>query len=255
MNAIVKQESGSAGVGAVVPVDSASLMEVISRAARDPETDVNKLERLMAMYERITASKAKSAYDSALAEMQPKLPIVDRKGKITIRDKADKETVIQSTPYALLEDISEAVTPILGEHGFAISFRIGKDPDGKVMVTAILSHREGHREETSISLTHDSTGSKNAVQATGSSVSYGKRYTMCALLNITTRGEDDDGKDADTSGKITQEQVNELATLASEVKANLPKFLEYMKVPHLSEIPVTRFNEAKVALEVKRNKK
>jgi hypothetical protein len=45
-------------------------------------------------------------------------------------------------------------------------------------------------------LPHDSTGSKNAVQAVGSSTSYGKRYTACALLNITSRGEDDDGETA-----------------------------------------------------------
>ena len=38
----------------------------------------------------------------------------------------------------------------------------------------------------------DTSGSKNGVQAVGSTVSYGKRYAICALLNIST-GDDTDG--------------------------------------------------------------
>ena len=34
------------------------------------------------------------------------------------------------------------------------------------------------------------------MQAIGSSVSYGKRYALCMLLNIATGGEDDDGQKA-----------------------------------------------------------
>lgn len=44
---------------------------------------------------------------------------------------------------------------------------------------------------TRLRLPPDLSGDKNSIQAVGSSVSYGKRYTACALLNITSRGEDD----------------------------------------------------------------
>jgi hypothetical protein len=179
---------------AIVPVsESAAIFQIIERAARDPNVDITKMERLMEMHERMQANRAKAAYASALAEMQPRLPIIEENGKIVVKDKVTKE-VIQSTSYALWEDINEAIKPILAEHGFAITFRNGLAPDGKVMVTAILSHREGHQEETTMVLPHDSTGSKNAVQAVGSSTQYGKRYTASALLNITSRGEDDDAQ-------------------------------------------------------------
>ena len=59
----------------------------------------------------------------------------------------------------------------------------------------------------------DTSGSKNVVQAIGSSVSYGKRYTMQALLNITSGGEDDDGH----SGGEAAEAF--LGSLAAETKA------------------------------------
>lgn len=237
--------------------DSASLMAVIAHAARDPQTDVNKLERLMAMYERITANQAKAEFDREFSEMQPWLPTVERNGRITIRDKNEKDKggnarVIQSTPYGLLEDINEAARPILGHHGFGISFRIGESEDKRITVTAVLSHRAGHREETTIKLMHDSTGSKNSVQAIGSSVSYGKRYTMCAILNITTKGEDDDGKGADQF--ITDEQVEILGKLVHDGSANLSKFLEHMGVEALHAIPAKDFNKAKNALEARLKK-
>lgn len=251
MNALAKakQEVATTGSGGQPPSDATSLMAVISRAASDPNTDVDKLERLMGMYERITTARNKASFDAALATMQPELPVVDRRGKIVIRDKNDKEIIIQSTPYALFEDICKAVGPKLAEHGFAISFRTGTAADGKLLVTAILSHRDGHREETSMPLMHDSTGSKNAVQAVGSSVSYGKRYTMCALLNIVSHGEDDDGKSAGAGETITDEQVQEISNLLTETKSNLVLFLKKIKVESLTEIRADKLGDIKTLIK------
>jgi hypothetical protein len=231
--------------------ESAALILMIERAARDPAVDIEKMERLFKMHEEVTARNAKVAYDAALAAMQPKLPVIDRRGKITIRDKADREKVIQSTPYALFEDINEAVRPILAEHGFALSFRTGLAADGRVTVTGILSHRDGHREETTMVLPHDSTGSKNAVQAIGSSTSYGKRYTMVALLNITTKGEDDDGK-AGGDSVITDEQAETLTTLIHETKSDIGKFLQVAGAESISDIPASQYGRL---LKMLQNKK
>jgi hypothetical protein len=178
---------------APVVSESAAIIQAIERAAMNPNVDIDKMERLLQMQERIMERNARSAYAADLARMQPHLPVISEKGKIVVRDKVTKE-VIQSTGYALWEDINEAIKPVLADHGFALSFRTGLAADGKITVTGILSHREGHQEETTMVLPHDSTGSKNAVQAVGSSTSYGKRYTASALLNITSRGEDDDAE-------------------------------------------------------------
>lgn len=177
--------------------ESAAIIQVIERAAMNPNVDIDKMERLLQMQERIMDRNAKAAYAADLARMQPNLPVITERGKIVVLDKVTKD-VIHSTGYALWEDINEAIKPVLAEHGFALSFRTGLGPDGKITVTGILSHREGHQEETTMALPHDSTGSKNAVQAVGSSTSYGKRYTASALLNITSRGEDDDAEQAAT---------------------------------------------------------
>lgn len=202
---------------AAVPAlsESAAIIQVIERAAMNPNVDIDKMERLLQMQERIMERNARSAYSAALAEMQPHLPVITEKGKIVVRDKVTKE-IIQSTGYALWEDINEAIKPVLAEYGFALSFKTGVMPDGKITVTGILSHRDGHQEETTMALPHDSTGSKNAVQAVGSSTSYGKRYTASALLNITSRGEDDDGEKS--SPKIVEEKVSPPAKSSMSLK-------------------------------------
>lgn len=194
MNKAVAHKPRPAALTGEVVQASASLMDVIGRAAADPNTDVDKLERLLGMYERITAQKAKASFTAALAEVQPKLPVIEEHGGI--KDRAGN---VQST-YAKWEDIADAIRPALHEHGFALSFRVVTTP--KVAVTGVLSHRDGHSEETTMELPVDGSGSKNDVQAVGSSFSYGKRYTAIALLNITSRAKvdrDDDGRGAGMS--------------------------------------------------------
>jgi hypothetical protein len=159
--------------------DGSAILAVISRAASDPNTDVDKMERLMAMYERLQAKQAEADFAAALAEMQDELPSIGERG-----NAAGRYT------YALWEDINAAIKPILKRHGFALSFRT--DPADGIAVTGILSHRSGHKAETTIKLPPDTSGNKPQVQAVASSVSYGKRYTAGALLNLTSHGEDDD---------------------------------------------------------------
>jgi hypothetical protein len=183
MTALAKHETRSE-VGHASS-DTANLLAVIERMVRDPQVDVVKVEKLFDLQERIIARNAEAAYNEALASMQPELPEVEQRGQNTHT----------KTHYAKWEDIHEAIAPILSKYGFALTFRTA-EANSKVTVTAILRHKAGHKDETALSLPTDTGAGRNAVQAVGSSLSYGKRYTACAILNIRTRGEDDDGKAA-----------------------------------------------------------
>jgi hypothetical protein len=231
------------------------LIDAIIRAAADPRVKVEKMERLVALQRSMEERAAKIAFDAALAELQPELPIIDRNGSIIIRKKDPKTgertgPIEQKTPYAKWEDIMETVRPILHKFGFALSFRTPADPQGRVAVTGILS-RGGHREETTLSYQHDTTGSKNAAQAINSSTSYGQRKTACLLLNIISRGEDDDAKKSEGLERLTTAQVNLLDKLVTESGADLARFLILFGVDSLADIPQLRFNEAKAQLNRK----
>lgn len=223
--------------------EGATLLSVIGRAASDPNTDVDKLERLMSLYERVTERQAKAEYTAALAELQIELPEIEERGAIKIGHG-------NAQRYALWEDINVAIKPLLNKHGFALSFKTGRDGD-RVSVTGILSHRAGHSEETTMWLPVDNSGSKNAVQGIGSSTSYGKRYVASALLNITSRGEDDDGWSGGTQ-TITTEQIERLSALADEVGADKIKYCAHLKVVSIAAIPASRYREAEQALLAKK---
>lgn len=227
---------------------SEGLIAVIERAATNPDVDIDKMERLLEMHERIVERNAKASYASALAAMAPELPVISERGGI--KDRAGN---VQST-YALWEDINDAIKPVLAEHGFALSFRTGRD-EGQISVTGVLSHRAGHSEETTITLPHDSSGSKNAVQAVGSSTSYGKRYTAGLLLNLTSRGEDDDGQAAGAGGFISDEQADEIRKLIDATGSKVGPFLEYIGAPSVADIPAAKYQAARAALLKKQARK
>lgn len=186
---------------AVAVPEGATILNIIERASRDPNVDIDKMERLFRMKLDMDAREAKASYLSALAEMQPKLPVIAKHGVIGMNEKDDRGAKtgkqVAMTKYARWEDVVEGITPILAEHGFSLSFRIAQPTPDRIAVSGVLGHRGGHTEETIISLPIDTSGSKNNVQGWGSSTSYGKRYTSFALLNISARGEDDDGHGAD----------------------------------------------------------
>lgn len=207
---------------ALAPVnESAAILQVIQRAATDAAFDVEKMQRLLDMHERIQNNQAKVEFSSAMAAMQCEIPSIAERGKAhgNIR-------------YATLEDINDVIKPIMQRYGFAISFKV-EHQQGGISVTGILMHRAGHREETTMLLPCDTSGSKNAVQAVGSSTSYGKRYVMCALLNITTRNEDDDGYAAAPVATITDHQAKSVKDLLAKCKQETQdKFVELYGEPN-----------------------
>lgn len=224
--------------------EATSILAVIERAARSPDVDLDKMERLLSMHERIIERQAKASYSASLAQMQPELPMIGERGGIK-----NKDGVVQSR-YALWEDVVSQITPVLSRHGFALSFRTGNDAGG-VTVTGVLSHRDGHSEQTTLTLPIDASGSKNAVQSVGSSTSYGKRYTAAALLNLRTGDVDDDGQ-AGGGGFITEAQAADIEALITEVGANRAFFLKYLKAESVERIPASKYSNAVAALEKKR---
>ena len=180
------------GEVATIPTEAVSresaVLSVITRAASDPSVDIEKLERLLAMQERIAQSQAQALYNADMAAMQARMPSISKDAKIVVSGQ------VRAT-YASFENIVSTIRPLLEQYGFSVTFKTSFVNE-TLHVLGRISHRAGHSEETTIQLPFDSSGSKNDVQAIGSSVSYGKRYALCMLLNIATGGEDDDGNSA-----------------------------------------------------------
>lgn len=226
--------------------EATALISLIERLASDPSVDVERVERMYAMYERAAEKSARAAYDAAFAEMQSELPEIDKRGKIIIKEKGG-DRIIQSTPYALWDDTNKLIKPILAKYGFGLSFRISQT-EARLTTTAVLAHVGGHRETTEFSSPIDATGSKNNTQGWGSAFSYGKRYTGTAILNITTKGEDDDGKAAGAGETISDEQAEQIKAALEEYGGRVDKFCGYYKLEKVGDLPAAKFAEAMAAI-------
>jgi hypothetical protein len=183
------------------------VLSMLERVLTAPDFDIERAERLWAMQKEVRAEQAKASFIDASSAMQGELPSIKKRGEIK-----NNSGNVQSK-YALWEDVNDAIKPILMRHGFALSFLV-EQAGSAITITGILSHRDGHRETTQIVLAPDTTGSKNAVQAVGSAISYGKRYTAGALLNLTSHGEDDDGRGL---GGNSDEHQAKVADFESEI--------------------------------------
>ncbi len=184
---IVKPEEALATRGAALAPDLAALVE---RVLTDPNADVSKLHALLDVNERILDRNAKAEFDAAFATMWPELPEIDERGAIKKRDGS-----VQSR-YARYEDIQTALRPYLAKNGFSLRHRTEwpVEKPGTIRIVGILTHRSGHSEESAFEAQADKSDFRSDVQSQGSTISYGKRYTTCDLLNIITRGQDNDGQ-------------------------------------------------------------
>ncbi|MFC5067315.1 ERF family protein [Flaviflagellibacter deserti] len=225
-----------------------SLLRIIESATESEAISAAKLDSLLAMHDRLIEKMSREAFTAGLAALQSELPVIAERGVIPAKGRGGRPYT-----YALWEDINEEIKPLLARCGFALSFKTGQD-GAAVRVTGVLSHKGGHSEETTMSLPVDLTGSKNAVQAIGSSTSYGKRYVTQALLNLTSRGEDDDGIAAVSEPTILEDELASLEELIRETGASRAKLLSYLEIEVLSDLPRTKFEHAVAVLEAKRGR-
>lgn len=221
--------------------DDANLLSLIERVMTDPALPLDRVEQAFAFWQKVEADRARKAYFAAFAEMQPELPIIDRKGQS------------HNSKYGRWEDIVDQIMPVLKKHGFGISFRVA-EASGKVLVTCVLMHKDGHSEETSHPYPYDTSGGKNAIQAIGSATSYGKRYTASALLNIVTRNEDDDGNAAGGGELISEKEIAELTQLITETSTDIDRFLKASSVECLSDLTMAGYRKARGLLLLKKRK-
>lgn len=233
--------------------ETSAMINIIAKAASDPNVDVAKLEKLLDMQERIMSKQAEIDFNEALARISKKMPRIVKGGVVGYKeDKNNKNSAtVEAFKFARYEDIDKAVRPLLEEEGFSLSFDTVMKEGGGVVMTGTLAHKSGHKRCASLPLALDVSGGKNNIQAMGSTTSYGRRYTMCMLLNIVTVGEDDDATGAEF---VTNAQAVEIDLLAREVKANMPAFLKLMGAENVQEIPAKNYKRAIDSLNQKKAK-
>lgn len=237
MSAVVQHEARE--VQAAPERSDNPIMDMVREAMRSGQS-IEVIREVRALAKEMAADEAKRAFDEAVSDAKAEIqPIAKNKAGHNSR-------------YADLGEISRQVDPILSKYGLSVRHRTRQDGNA-ITVTCILSHKLGHFEETELTANPDTSGSKNPIQAIGSTLTYLQRYTKVLAVGIAV-SEDDDGAAAGRGETISDAQLADLRTLADEVNADLEKFCQYFRIEALPDLPAKDFNRAMDSLRAKKGR-
>ena len=222
-------------------------MTMIDRALATGAT-AETLERLLALQERWEASQARKAFDEAMALAKADIPIINKNRTVDFTSSKGRTHYRHED----LAEIAATVNPILSKNGLSYRFRTMSAPNEPVVVTCILTHRQGHYEETTLAGPRDDSGNKNAIQQVGSTLTYLQRMTLKAALGLAASDDDDGRKSEEPVGKINAAQVSRILALIEETGSDTQKFCQYMGVEAVVDITATELPRALAMLERKK---
>lgn len=231
-NAMTKDDDYPQEPRAVATVTPMSLLENAVASG-----NIELAEKLMNLQERWESANARKAFEKALAAAKGEIPVIIR----SATGHNDKK-------YADFAAIAKVIDPILAKHGLSYRFKTVQTEKSITVTCVLFGH--GHSEETALTGGADTTGSKNAIQAIGSTLTYLQRYSLVQMLGLAAAA-DDDGKAAASGPRITQEQADTIRDLLEANVKPRDKFLKWAKVETIEEIPAANYESCISAINYK----
>jgi hypothetical protein len=173
----------------VVPKEESITPSGLLQMAVAQNADIDKLTKLLELQERWEANEARKAFNAAMARFKTNPPPIT-KNKVVSFGKGENATKYS---HATLDNVTSTITAALSAVGISHKWRVSQAE--QIAVTCVLTHEFGHSEETTLRAGADTSGSKNSIQAIGSTVTYLERYTLLAAVGMAA-ADDDDGKGA-----------------------------------------------------------
>lgn len=235
-------------IGFMAPVlnpatETTALINMIERAARDPAVDLDKLERLIAQLDRIRDRAAETAFDEAMSAAQSEMRAV-------VKDSSNPQTRSRYASYFALD---RELRPIYVKHGFSLSFDTAPGPTDNSITILCRVANAGHARPYKIPMPADGMGAKGAAvmtrtHATGSAITYGRRYLLVMIFNVVVNDMNDD--DGNLAGEdnvpafISADQQAMLKNMIEEKGRSVERFCAIYGATTLAGIPTRRYSEA-----------
>lgn len=231
----------------VAAAETSAIVSMIERAASDQRVDVDKLERLMAMRERMEAKQAETAFNIAMKDAQSEMRPV----------AANALNPQTKSKYATYAKLDSELRPLYTKHGFSLSFDEDDSPKpDHIRVVCYVAHEAGHTRTYRKDMPADGKGAKGGdvmtkTHATGAAASYGARYLLKGIFNIAVGEEDKDGNAPRDERTLSEDQVMQLRELIEAVGADESRFKAHIQVEHLADILASKFDAAVALLKQK----
>lgn len=226
------------------------LLGMLERVALNPDVPVDKLERLLAMQERILSKQAEDEFNTAMSAVQAEM------GPIS----ADATNPQTRSRYATYGKLDKALRPLYTRHGFSLSF--GEEDSPKLEHVRVICYvtRGGYTRKYHRDMPADGKGAKGGdvmtkTHASGAAQSYGMRYLVLGIFNVAIGEDDDDGNLGTQGANINDEQVAQLEKLMLEigiVGERRTKALRAWRVDKLEDIAAKNFKAVVASVEARR---
>lgn len=199
------------------------------KAVIEGNLDAQKLE----VMKDLLRMDAERQFNQAFVALQSAMPPIVAKSVIPHRGK-----------YERFEDIMTVLSPLLANHGFAVSFS-QEQQDNRIIETCTLSHAAGHSRKNSFAVRAGGRADSE-VQADCKASTTAKRNALCNALNIVIRqdcltNEDDVGIEGDPNALVTPEQASELERRAQMTNSDIKAFLAFARAKTFATIPANRY--------------
>lgn len=171
------------------PIPAASSPMDLIRMAVDRNAGIEVIERLKAIYDAERRKVEEGEFNAAMSRAQAKLT--------AIAPKLENDQT--HSKYASYAAIDKVLRPIYSAEGFSLSFNTEESniPD-HIRITCDVCHEGGFTKHYSVLMPIVTTGPQGKAvmtktHATGSAMTYGKRYLVGFAFNLAIGETDDDG--------------------------------------------------------------
>jgi len=156
--------------------------------------------------------------------------------------------------YRNVEDITQACKPLLEKHKLLLNISDDLyDVDGRLFVkaTATISDGETALSSTGYAELDSARKGMSMEQISGSASSYARKYALAGLLCLDASEDSDSHQARHTVQVITATQAKKLESLLTQTNSDKNKFLNWLGVDKVEDVPKIDFAKAKSALENK----
>lgn len=224
----------------------------ILRMAVEKGANVETLERLTALAERVEDRNAAKEFADAMARFQEHCPPIRKTSTANVMSQRTGSS--HSYKYAELDEIARTIRPLLAKEG--LSYRWDSTEEGgRLTCVCTVSHINGHTITAKFACGTDTPAAMSAQQKSAAALTYARRQSLIQALGLTTCDPDTDGRVpvAVASETITAHQVANLRAMLDELGGDSEaRFLGAMKLPSLADMPASKFEAAIKAIEKKR---
>lgn len=185
----------------IIPPNPMAMVAAAIDKGMDPE-------KILDFIERVKRTEAAEGFAKSLAKFQAECPQILKTRQV----KFSGDRVAYK--FASYDDIDKVIAPLLRDCGIVLSFSFDEPKDGRIMGTCRV--RVGnHMEPTTLPVPFTKGQNTNAAQDLGATITYAKRYLICAALNIRIT----DNLEEDTDGISSADFLN--PAQVAEVEAGL----------------------------------